>query len=105
VPEDVSQQAEEAEEAEDAVADVDSYPDERTEMEARYNGGDPVERSVSVGRLRLDDILYVGDDLILVVRRERVGLKRYWLEGDLDLDREELEKQGNSRYRVRRVIR
>jgi len=84
---------------------VEADLDERTEMEARYNGGDPVESVLPISRLRRDDVLYVGESLVMVLRRDRVSLKRYWLDGEIDLAREEIEQQGSSKYRVRRPIR
>ncbi len=82
-----------------------SFPDERSEMEARYNDGRPIESTVSVEGLRVNDMIYVGDNLRVVIRRDKVSLKRYWLDGDLDMSREELEQRGNRKYRVARVIR
>ena len=79
--------------------------EERTRMEALYNGGRPIEQAVSSNRLVKDDMLYVGDGLIVVVRRTRVRLERFWLEGEIDLGRDELIQQGNRKFRVKRDIR
>lgn len=104
----VSEQADPATEERVEVAADDSASDdesERTEMEARYNEGRPIESSVSVAGLLPDDRLYVGDNLIVVIRRDKISLKRFWLEGEIDLSADELERVGNRRYRVQRVIR
>jgi hypothetical protein len=102
-------------ESDETVADAGPVPgvdiesdqvvDVRTEMEARYNGGRPVDNSLSISNLRVDDILYVGDGLIMILRRDHTHLRRYWLDEELDLSREELEMQGSNKYRVRKQIR
>ena len=104
----VSEQADTATEERVEIAADDSASDdesERTEMEARYNEGRPIESTVSVAGLLPDDRLYVGDSLIVVIRRDKISLKRYWLDGEIDLSADELERVGNRRYRVQRVIR
>lgn len=96
------------EEAPEELVETAQFTDnleERTRMEQLYNGGNPIEQSVSTNRLLKDDMLYVGDSLIVVVRRTRVRLERYWLEGEIDLSMEELSKQGNRKYRVSRDVR
>jgi hypothetical protein len=95
----------EPEETVAVAANQEEALDERSEMEALYNQGNPVESGISVAGLRAGDVLYVGETTKMVVRRERVSLKRYWLEGELELSRSELEKVGNNKYRVKRVIR
>ncbi|MEM9532911.1 MAG: hypothetical protein AAGA23_18465 [Pseudomonadota bacterium] len=79
--------------------------DEKSRMERLYNNGRAVNRSLSIAALRPDDVLYVGNGMILVARRVQVNLKRYWLDGDLDLTLPELEKTGSRKYRVIRQIR
>ena len=88
------------------VAEVaaDTSDAERSEMEARYNEGRPIESTITPQELTTDDILYVGDELIVVVRRDRVSLKRYWLSGEIDLTADELEQRGSRKYRVRRRL-
>ncbi|MEM9304177.1 MAG: hypothetical protein AAGE01_18830, partial [Pseudomonadota bacterium] len=88
-----------------ATIEAEAVAEERAEMEARYNLGRPIESTVSPAGLLTNDVLYRGGELTVVVRRDRVGLKRYWLVGELDFAREELEQTGSRKYRVRRVIR
>ncbi len=78
---------------------------EKARMEARFNGGKKIERELSVAALRPEDVLYVGDGVIVVSRQVQARTRRYWLNGDLDLTRRELEKTGSRRYRVVRQLR
>jgi hypothetical protein len=74
-------------------------------MEVRYNLGRPIESTVSPAGLLVNDVLYRGDTLTVVVRRDKISLKRYWLTGELDFAREELEQAGANKFRVRRAVR
>jgi hypothetical protein len=73
---------------------------ERKQMEQRYNGGNPITAEVPASGLRQRDIVYVGDNLGVVVRVDGLALERYWLVGKVDLGRAELIKDGANKYRV-----
>jgi len=73
---------------------------ERKQMEQRYNGGNPITAEIPATGLRQRDIVYVGDDLAVVVRVNGLALERYWLVGKVDLGRAELIKDGANKYRV-----
>ncbi len=99
----------EPEEEEEAVA-VEAEPvpanqTERARMEALYNNGKTIDSTVSVAGLLPDDTLYVGNGEILVFRTKSVRTTKYWLQGELDLEREELSSIGTRKYKVQRVIR
>jgi hypothetical protein len=78
---------------------------ERTQMERRYNGGNRIESVLSPNQLNQRDVVYVGEDLVVVVRVAGLELERYWLVGRVNLGRSELLKDGNNKYRVLQDIR
>jgi len=82
-----------------------SEVDERTALEARYNSGKQIKRTLSPAALLPNDLLYTGETLTVIVRRGKLRLERYWLKGEVDLDRNEIYKMGRNKYRVERLIR
>jgi hypothetical protein len=83
----------------------DKHAEERAQMERRYGSGRPIEASLGPTQLRQRDVVYVGDDLSVVVRVSGLELERYWLVGPINLGRVELLKDGNNKYRVMQDIR
>ncbi|MEM7709027.1 MAG: hypothetical protein AAF358_25990 [Pseudomonadota bacterium] len=94
---------------EPAAAEIDVLApgllNEKARMEARYNGGKKIARELSIAALRPEDVLYIGNGVIVVSRQVQARTRRYWLNGELDLTRRELEQTGNRRYRVVRQLR
>jgi hypothetical protein len=82
------------------AAEAGSAPDERKQMERRYNGGNTISAVLAPNQLRARDVLYLGDKLIVVVRVAGLSIDRYWLVGDINLGRSELIKDGANRYKV-----
>lgn len=72
----------------------------RATFERDYNDGHPISGSIAVERLHAGDIVYVGKDMAVVVRREGQALTRFWLEGSLDLGQAGLQKDGANKYKV-----
>jgi hypothetical protein len=83
----------------------DEHAEERVQMERRYGSGRPIEATLGPTQLRQRDVVYVGDDLSVVVRVSGLELERYWLVGRINLGRSELLKDGNNKYRVLQDIR
>jgi hypothetical protein len=81
------------------------HAEERVQMERRYGTGRPIEATLGPTQLRQRDVVYVGDDLSVVVRVSGLELERYWLVGRINLGRTELLKDGNNKYRVMQDIR
>jgi ABC-type amino acid transport substrate-binding protein len=70
-----------------------------------YNGGNTINSTLAPQQVRQKDILYIGDELAVVVRVNGLDLERYWLVGTINLARTELIKDGTNRYRVLSDIR
>ncbi|MCE3002987.1 MAG: hypothetical protein LW860_09860, partial [Xanthomonadaceae bacterium] len=87
------------------AAEPGRHAQERTALERRYNGGNRIEGVLSPTQINQRDIVYVGDDLAVVVRVAGLELERYFLVGRINLGRSELLKDGNNKYRVLRDIR
>ncbi|HEY0179493.1 MAG TPA: hypothetical protein VGC30_07660 [Dokdonella sp.] len=72
----------------------------RAELERRFNDGKPIGDRMETDRLRSGDVLYVADGAAIVVRREGAALRRYWLDGAVDLRQSGVQADGPNRYRV-----
>jgi hypothetical protein len=83
----------------------DKFAAERSQMERRYGSGKPITATITPTQLRQRDVVYIGDDLSVVVRVSGLELERYWLVGGINLGRAELLKDGNNKYRVVQDIR
>ena len=83
----------------------DKFPAERSQMERRYGSGRAITATIAATQLRQRDVVYIGDDLSVVVRVSGLELERYWLVGGINLGRAELLKDGNNKYRVVQDIR
>lgn len=73
---------------------------ERQRFERLYNGGRAIDESVAPGELKRDDELYVGDSVIVVLRRSRVSIDAYWLAQPVDLDQPAIEHAEKNKYVV-----
>jgi hypothetical protein len=83
-----------------AAADPKTAADERKEMERRYNGGKAIAGVIRPDGVKGRDVLYVGDKLVVVVRLNGLELERYWLVGEINLARTQLNKEGANKYRA-----
>jgi hypothetical protein len=81
------------------------HAQERQRLERLYNGGNTINSTLAPQQVRQKDILYIGDELAVVVRVNGLDLERYWLVGTINLARTELIKDGTNRYRVLSDIR
>ena len=72
----------------------------RATFERDYNDGHPISGAITVERLHAGDIVYAGNGMAVVVRREGQALTRFWLEGSLDLGQAGLQKDGANKYKV-----
>lgn len=73
---------------------------ERTQLEKRYNGGRQIAGTLAPNQLKQKDVLYVGEDLAVVVRLSGMDLERYFLVGSINLGRSELIQDGANKYKV-----
>lgn len=91
---------EKSESAKELIATVpaDNAPG-RAAFERDYNDGHSIGETIAIEKLRSGDLVYTGKGMAVVVRREGASLRRYWLEGTLDLSQSGLQKDGN-KYKV-----
>lgn len=73
---------------------------ERDRMERLYNRGRNIRDDLDTSLLREDDVIYTSENTAVVIRREQIRAKAYWLTGELDLSDERLRKEGSNKYRV-----
>ncbi|MEO7200148.1 MAG: hypothetical protein ABIY56_08040 [Dokdonella sp.] len=73
---------------------------ERLELEKAYNDGKRVNSLLAPKELQRGDLIYTSGDAAIVVRRDRTALRRYWLEGTLDLNQSGVLKEGGNRIRI-----
>ena len=74
---------------------------ERTSLEKQLNDAHTITATVAVNQLQLNDLIYVGADSAVVVRRSGSSLLRFWLVGDIDLGQSGVARESNGKYRVR----
>ena len=70
-------------------------------LEDQLNGGRPITDTMTPGELRRADQLFVEGDVIVVGRKGVLSFDFYLLEGEIDLNVPDLEKESDSKYRVR----
>jgi hypothetical protein len=73
-------------------------------LQQNLNDGQPADGTLQVSQLQKDDLLFVDGPVRAVVRRLGAHTQLYWLDGELNLDRTELQPTGNDRYRVTEPI-
>ena len=83
-----------------AAEDPASAADERKVMEGRYGGGKTISGKLKPGELKQRDVLYVGNKLAVVVRVAGLDIERYFLVGNINLQRSSLSKDGANKYKV-----
>ncbi|HET8940440.1 MAG TPA: hypothetical protein VFN13_00435 [Rudaea sp.] len=76
----------------------------RQGMEHNLNEDRPADGTLTPDQLAPGDQLFVDGSVRGVVRRVGVRTQLYWLEGDLNLDRIELQPTGEGRYKIIRAI-
>lgn len=77
----------------------------RERMRQSLIEGRPAQGSLAVAALQSGDVIYVDGPVRGVVRRESLKAVLYWLDGDLDLRRSELNPSAANRYQVQSPIR
>lgn len=87
------------------AADPASASAERAQLEKRYNGGKQIVGTLAPNQLRQKDIIYLGNDLAVVVRLAGMDLERYFLVGSINLGRSELIQDGANKYKVLQDVR
>jgi hypothetical protein len=74
----------------------------RAALERDLNDGRRIDDTIAIARLRHGDVIYVGENAAVVVRRDGKSLLRFWLEGELDLTQPGLAADGANKYKVLR---
>ncbi|WP_306581744.1 hypothetical protein [Dokdonella sp.] len=74
----------------------------RLSFEQNLNNGQTFNDTLRPADLRSGDMLYVDGSTIAVAHRDGLTLKRYWLQGPIDLNQDGLLREAASRYRVTR---
>lgn len=72
----------------------------RIELEKAYNDGKRVTSVLAPKDLQRGDLIYTSGEAAIVVRRDRTALRRYWLQGTLDLNQSGVLKEGGNRIRI-----
>lgn len=72
---------------------------ERASLQKQYGEGRDITHSFRVDQLKTGDLVYFGKAAAVVVRRDGSTYVRGWLEGNIDLGQEGLQKDGN-KYKV-----
>ena len=88
-----------------AAADPASVADERKVMEQRYAGGKTITGKLKPTDLQEKDVIYVGNKLAVVVRVAGLDVDRFFLVGEINLQRSQLSKDGANKYRVQAPIK
>ncbi len=73
---------------------------ERVSLEKQLNDAHAITETVAVNQLQSNDLIYVGSDSAVVVRRKGSVLLRFWLLGDIDLAQRGIARDSNGKYRV-----
>ncbi len=72
--------------------------EERLRLQKLYNKGRQIKKTLLPKNIHKDDIIIVGNGLKLLIRSERDGsLRRYWLEGDVNLENTDVFHQDSAR--------
>lgn len=74
-------------------------------MQKNLNDGKPAEGEIGVNQLQKDDLVVVDGEIRGVARREGVRTHLFWLSGELNLDRVELQPLGDNRYKMNDSLR
>lgn len=76
----------------------------RERFEQNLNGGKPAKGDIEQTQLQKGDLIYIDGDVRAVVRRDRLGTTLFWLSGELNLQRAELNPLAENRYEVMNKI-
>ena len=85
-------------------AEADKIAAVRKGMEHNLNEDRPADGTMTPTQLKPGDQLFVDGTVRAVVRRVGVHTQLYWLEGDLNLERIELQPTAENRYKIIRPI-
>ncbi len=88
-----------------AKAEADRIDAIKQRMQKNLNDGKAAEGELSAGQLQKDDLVAVDGDIRGVARREGPRTHLFWLNGELNLDRIELQPLGDNRYKVSEPLR
>ncbi|MEO7148629.1 MAG: hypothetical protein ABIY40_01605 [Rhodanobacteraceae bacterium] len=72
----------------------------RSRLERQYNDGQAITGRLDVKQLQQDDRLLLDGNAVVVVRRERNSMARYWLDGSIDLGQTGLQRTDTNIYQV-----
>jgi len=86
-------------------AEADRIAAIKQRMQKNLNDGKAAEGEISAGQLQKDDLVAVDGDIRGVARRDGAHTHLYWLSGELNLDRVELQPLGDSRFKVSEPLR
>jgi len=73
---------------------------ERISLEKQLNDAHAIAETITINQLQSNDLIYVGSDSAVVVRRKGSALLRFWLVGDIDLAQHGIARESNGKYRV-----
>lgn len=73
---------------------------ERISLEKQLNDAHAITETITINQLQSNDLIYVGSDSAVVVRRKGSALLRFWLVGDIDLAQHGISRESNGKYRV-----
>ncbi len=84
------------------AAAADPVQAERRKLEKIYNRGRAVNKTIPVRKLRRNDVLYVWEHNVLVMRKSSASKLHYWLldRENLQLDQPAIRNEGNHLYRI-----
>ena len=74
-------------------------------MQQNLSGGHDAEGTLNVSQLQKDDELFIDGPIRGVVRREGARTRLFWLDGDLNLERVELQPVAENHYKIVAQIR
>ncbi len=97
-----TQAAQQPDSTQPVVKEIDAAEEERRKMERIYNRGKPVRKSLPIHKIKRNDVLYVWDHNVLVVRKSSATMRHFWLREPhtLNLDQTAIRSEGNRLYRV-----
>ncbi len=80
-------------------------PEQKNQIARRFNRGKDIEESLSLEQLRKGDVIYKSGDYKVVVRRGRLRVTVFWLEGGIDFENAALKKKSENKYVVLKRFR
>lgn len=80
--------------------------EERRAIEKEYNRGKHIDKSLRLKNLHVNDEVYIIGQIQLVIRKQKStgSTKKYWLIEKLNLESSSVEKDGNNKYKIIRLV-